>query len=67
MDIYAKEGTKVTYNGRHGYDTEIKNIEEYHGVKRGDVFTVLYTVVSQFHTVVYLKEIYGSFNTVMFD
>lgn len=67
MDIYAKPGTRITYdNFEAGYDYQRQEAEKY--LKRGWVYTVDYIEVHRFTSDVYLKEIPTiSFNTVMFS
>lgn len=66
MDIYAKEGTKVRYTGKNGYDSQIEHANKYLTI--GEIYTVYYTDVSGFSTTVYLKEVPNKgFNSVHFE
>lgn len=65
MDIYSKEGTKVGYTGKGGYDSDKEHANKY--LKVGEIYTVDYTDVGSYHTNVYLKEFLNkSFNSVHF-
>lgn len=67
MNIYAPPGSKIKYsefNNGYRYD---KNIAEKHLI-RGEIYTVLRTDVSNYHTSVYLVEVPNiGFNSVMFS
>ena len=66
MDIYAKAGTKVTFAGRGGYDSDKKHANEYLIV--GEQYTVSSTNVSNCRTDVFLIEVpRNPFNSVHFD
>ncbi len=65
MNIYAKEGTKVVYTGKGGYDHHIDHANKY--LKIDETYTVDYTIVGRGHTDVYFKELPGKgFNSVHF-
>lgn len=66
MNIYAKNGDKVVFLNRNGYDRDPKNACE-RGLVEGGVYTVEQTEVGGWHTNVYLKEFpEHRFNSVMF-
>lgn len=64
MNIYAKEGDKVIYLGKNGtnYDKEYANAR----LKVDEIYTISYTEVGNWKTDVYLSEVEGTFNSVMF-
>lgn len=66
MDIYAKEGNKVIFLGKHGRDEELE-----YALKKlevGKEYTVDHTDVHSWVSYVFLKELPGeNFNTVMFE
>jgi hypothetical protein len=65
MNIFAKEGDKVIYSILQEYNSDKETAEKY--LTRGNIYTVDYTHVEDFHTDVYLKEIPKiSFNSVLF-
>lgn len=70
MNIYAKEGTKVTpvfKDGKAigGYDSDAKQVEKY--LKEGEWYTVDHTDIHNWSTDVYLQEFPNtSFNSVCF-
>jgi hypothetical protein len=66
MDIYAQKGSKVRYLGTGGYQGERDRIEAL-GVKKGDILTVRYTNVDNWHTDAYFFEIERGHNSVMFE
>ena len=65
IDIYSKEGTKVKYTGKGGYEHHKKHADKY--LKVGETYTVDHTDVGGWHTDVYLKEVPSQcFNSVHF-
>lgn len=66
MNIYAQKGDKVVYLGENGYDYQREAIEKA-GIKAGDTLTVERTEVYDYSTDVYLKEVGGWHNSVMFE
>mgnify|MGYP000879848543 FL=1 len=66
MNIYAKEGTKVKYTGKGGYDNHKEHANKH--LKVGEIYTVLNTYVSGWHTDVLLQEVPKQcFNSVHFE
>ena len=66
MNIYAKEGAKVRYLGKNGYDSDRTRIEAL-GIRAGDILTVHFTHVYSSSTTVYFREIDDGHNSVMFE
>jgi hypothetical protein len=67
MNIRAKEGHKVVFLGKGGYDIEPVNAIK-DGLEVGKEYTVDFTDVGQSHSTVHLKEFPDrGYNTVMFD
>lgn len=65
IDIYSKEGTKVKYTGKGGYDHHKEHANKH--LKIGDIYTIDHTDVHAWNTNVYLKEIPNEgFNSVHF-
>lgn len=67
MDIHAKNGSKVVFsNPTNGYTHHQKTAAEH--LEVGQEYAVDYTVVSNFHTDVFLIEVSGvAFNSVLFE
>jgi len=66
MNIYAEEGHKVIFDHPNaGTDHDQKVCRE--KLKVGEIYTVVQTEVGGWHTDVWLKDIKGSFNSVMFS
>lgn len=66
MDIYATKGYKVRYTGKNGYDSDLKQSNQYLTVD--EVYTVEKTNVGSFHTSVLLQEVDNQwFNSVHFE
>lgn len=66
MDIYAQEGDKVIFLGKHGRDEELAYALR--KLEAGKEYTVDHTDVHSWCSYVYLKELpEESFNTVMFE
>lgn len=65
MDIKAKKGTKVTFNGSGGYDCDVPNAIR-DGLVVGKSYTVKSIDIQEWISYVSLQEVSGSFNTVMF-
>lgn len=65
IDIYSKEGTKVKYTGKGGYDCHKEYANKH--LKVGEIYTIDHTDVGGWHTDVYLKEVPDkAFNSVHF-
>lgn len=65
MNIYAEEGDKVIFLGKHGRDEELKYALQ--KLEVGKEYTVYYTDVGGWYSTVCLKELPSEdFNTVMF-
>lgn len=65
MDIYSKEGTKVKYMNKNGYEGDREYANKF--LKEGKVYTVEDIEVGGFMSYVYLKEFPSKpFNSVMF-
>lgn len=65
MNIYAIPGTKVRFTGEGG--GEFENGEARSKLEIGGLYTIKNTEVGDWHTLVFLKEVDGSFNSVMFE
>jgi hypothetical protein len=66
MNIHAKEGAKVKYTGTGGCDEHKEHANKY--LKVSEIYTVLNTNVSVWHTDVLLKEVPNQcFNSVHFE
>lgn len=67
MNIFSRCGDKVVFNHPNaGYDHHQKTARKHLVV--GKVYTVNFTVVSSWHTDVYLQEVPNvMFNSVLFD
>jgi len=66
MDIYAKPGTQVVFEGEGGYKREVEDAINC-GLHIGMAYTVKRTEVHNWMSYVELEEIEGKFNTVMFS
>lgn len=66
MNIYSKPGTKVVYEGIHGYDIERQAASKLFEV--GQVLTVDYVDVGGCSSQVFFRELPNrGFNTVLFE
>lgn len=67
MNIYATEGTEVKYTGEGGYKADQDYANKY--LTLGETYTVDYTIVHDWYTDVYLKEVRGMvcFNSALFE
>ena len=66
MDIYARAGTKVTFTGNGGYDSDKKHANEH--LSAGEQYTIKRTIVGGWRTDVVLVEVpEKAFNSVHFD
>ena len=66
MDIYAKQGTKIKYTGKGGYDSDKEYANKHLSVN--EVYTVCYIDVGGWRTEVYLEELPNlCFNSVHFE
>jgi hypothetical protein len=68
MNIYAKNGDKVRFINKNGYDGQ-PDAARKAGLVEGSIYTVKEVDIGCSHSYVYLKEFPGtqSFNTVMFE
>lgn len=68
MNIYAKEGDKIVFLGS---DEEVNKWGSCDNPNDllviGDTYTVDHTEVHSWYTKVFLKEVGGGFNSVLFD
>lgn len=64
MDIYSKPGTKVVFTGLNG--GEIEQASARKKLVIGKSYTVKRTEIEGWYTDVYLNEVEGSFNSVLF-
>ena len=63
MDIHSKKGTKVMFTGKGGYDNDNNYANDFLVI--GNTYTVDFTKVGNFNTIVILEEIPGKiFNSV---
>lgn len=65
MNINAKSGTKIRFTGEGGHESE--NAEARAQLEIGGLYTLNYTRIGSWSTDVYLDEVEGSFNSVMFE
>lgn len=66
MNIYAQEGDKVVFKNKGGYSGDFELASTH--LELGGVYTVDYTIVGSWETVVYLKEVPSvGFNSVLFS
>jgi len=69
MDIYAKEGHRITVTDEtinYGYNHHKETANKY--LKAGNIYTVDHTDVDGWHTDVYIKEVPGvAFNSIHFE
>lgn len=67
MNIYAKNGDKIVFsNPDAGYKPHQTTAKEH--LESGGIYTVEKTLVSNWHTDVYVKELPGiAFNSVLFE
>ncbi len=64
MDIYAVTGTKIVFIGKNGtsFDQEQARLV----LEVGKTYTLAYSEIGSWKTEIYLEEISGGFNSVMF-
>lgn len=68
MNIYAKEGDKVVFLGSDKEVNKWGSCDSPNGLLViGNAYTVSHTEVHSDHTKVFLKEVNGGFNSVLFD
>ena len=66
MNIIAKEGTKVIYTGKNGYDGDKEYANKFLTI--GETYTVVETIVHNYSSEVLFKEVPDKyFNTVHFE
>jgi len=68
MNIYAKEDDKVVFLGGNEDTNKWGDCDNPNNLLNvGDTYTVDHTEVHSWHTKVFLKEVSGGFNSVLFD
>lgn len=65
MNIYTAPGCKVKYTGKGGYEFERNEADKI--LDRNKEYTVESVTVGGWTSYVYLEEVQGKFNTVMFE
>lgn len=64
MDIYAPPGTKIVFLGKNG--TSFDQEEARTVLEVGKTYTLAYSEIGSWRTEIFLEEVSGGFNSVMF-
>lgn len=64
MNIYAKPGEKLVFTGKNGSDFDQEQANQV--LEIGKTYTLSYIAIGSWKSEVFLEEISGSFNSVMF-
>ena len=68
MNIYAKENDKVVFLGSDEEVNKWGNCDNSNDLLViGEKYTIDHTEVHSWHTKVFLKEVVGGFNSILFD
>ncbi len=62
---FHRKGTKLRYLGENGYDSD-RFYAEKQGLIKDETYTLKKTSVGSWSSSIYLEEVEGSFNSVMF-
>lgn len=64
MDIYATPGTKIVFTGKNGTNSEQEQARLV--LEVGKTYTLAYAEIGSWRTEIFLEEVSGGFNSVMF-